>query len=80
MKEKIVKIFFIFIILVLVIYAVIKFISKNKISKVNITQSLNISENIEDSKNEINEETYKSNIIKDVNYSSKDAKGNEIYN
>ena len=77
MKEKIVKIFFIFIILVLVIYAVIKFISKNKISKVNITQSLNTSENIEDSKKEINEETYKSNIIKDVNYSSKDAKGNE---
>ena len=77
MKKKIVKIFFIFIILFLVIYAVLKFISKNKVSKVNISQSLNTSENIEDSKNEINQETYKSNIIKDVKYSSKDTKGNE---
>ena len=75
--KKIFKIFFVFIILILVIYAVFKFISKNKVSKFNSLQSQNTSKNIEDTKNEINEETYKSNIIKDVNYSSKDAKGNE---
>ena len=74
MKEKIVKIFFIFLILFLIIYAVLKFINKNKDSKINSLQSNTTSKNIEDAKNESNEETYNSNIIKDVNYSSKDAK------
>ena len=77
MKEKIVKIFFIFLIFFLIIYAVLKFINKNKDSKINSLQSTTTSKNIEDAKNESNEETYNSNIIKDVNYSSKDAKGNE---
>ncbi len=77
MKEKIAKNFLFFLILVFVLYLGFKFINKNKVSEVSSIQSNDISKSAEETERENNQETYNSNIIKDVNYSSKDAKGNE---
>ena len=63
MREKIIKIFIIFIIFIILILFFFKFFEKDE--KIETISS-------------ISEDTsYSSNIIQDVNYSSKDAKGNE---
>ncbi len=77
MKEKIIKNFLFFLILVFILYIVFKFIYNNNVSEVSPIQSNDISKSIEEDENEQVKETYNSNIIKDVNYSSKDAKGNK---
>ena len=63
MGEKKIKIFLIIFFLIILIFSYNKFFKKNKPIEVNTSDSEDIS--------------YSSNIIKDVNYSSKDSKGNE---
>ena len=63
MSKKILIIFFFFIFLISILISYLNFFKKN--------EAPNIEENIKE------EVTNKSNIINDVNYSSKDSKGNE---
>ena len=63
MGKKKIKIFLIIFFLIILFFLYNKFFKKNNPIEVNPTDSEDIS--------------YSSNIIKDVNYSSKDAKGNE---
>ena len=68
MSKKFVKIFFFLIFLMLLVIFYFKIFNKNKSQKIEINQTI-----IE----EIEEDYGSSNIIENVNYSSKDAKGNE---
>ena len=68
MSKKFVKIFFFLIFLMLLVIFYFKIFNKNKDQKIKINQTI-----IE----EIEEDYGSSNIIENVNYSSKDTKGNE---
>ena len=62
-KKKFVKIFFVFLILIILsIFTYLKFFKSNKVDII---------------KEEKDSEIYNSNIIKDVNYTTKDKDGNE---
>ena len=64
-KNKIVKVFFIFFIITTIILVYFKFYKK-KYSKITTNETLGVEEKV-----------YNSNIIENVNYSTKDAEGNE---
>ena len=64
-KNKIVKVFFIFFIITTIILVYFKFYKK-KYSKITTNETLGLEEKV-----------YNSNIIENVNYSTKDAEGNE---
>ena len=63
MEKKIVKIFLILFIILLLVFLYLKIFKKEKV--------------VETPTSDVEEMPYNSNIIKDVNYSSVDAKGNE---
>jgi len=63
-KNKIIKIFFIFLILVSILLIYLKFLKKNPDIIINETEV-------------VDEKVYSSNIIENVNYSTKDNDGNE---
>ena len=64
-RKKLIIFFLIFITLLIALFFVNFFSKKNNITKENLL------------KNELEQKNYNANIIKDVNYESKDARGNE---